>query len=682
MGVWGLPQLWRPYFGCLARWTPDLTANSPQSQCVTSGTVAGGVQFHIIANFSPPVIGFGVDSVDILEQTDVHEPFHYHSDSAISGDTYSSPPYSVCSSPPTGYQTWVVCNLNVPLMTFSFHNTNYVITANYHYIRANPGAYPPSPSNPMYSRVDGSLSITVKFDNLIVQSEPKILKWDPDNSSNRDTTFSYTLSSSQKKNCQVTIDIYSTEGTKVYETTLTKLCPGTYTFTWDGTVNQTSYPPNNIAPTGLYTFDIAVQGDCPYDTDKMRSSIISVSQTSLDIEEDKYKFGYYFESSDGSLPSKAEVTVYGPAIDNFKKYLGPKEGGTNLGWNYVPFPIDTIEVGGENSFVVVSGWDSDVNNKAHNHKPFRERNKNPKLATAHLFYADYKWEKIGYYPNGNPIWRQVPDEATAEANSRNLKYAKEALLKGAFKKPPDKDEKIVWTSFGKGWADKETGEKYNMIEIAAGGAVIAALKNVNIFDFQGHGDGYSIEFKQTETDKEYVIERLAINNNTLGILREKRNKINQTQYTTEFIPLPRSITFSNLHLVVVATCRLSSVLGFPILDAIIKKGAKFAIGIGGNCPYDLTTGEYYPGFRLLYPFSVEEWHKVFWKIATKMDNTASGDKDDPKWKKMGQAAQKAFEKANGEIINKYKRDDLTITLTIKTPNNDPQEDDYLGNINL
>ena len=38
-----------------ARWTPDLTANSPQSQCVTSGTVAGGVQFHVIANFSPPV---------------------------------------------------------------------------------------------------------------------------------------------------------------------------------------------------------------------------------------------------------------------------------------------------------------------------------------------------------------------------------------------------------------------------------------------------------------------------------------------------------------------------------------------------------------------------------------------------------------------------------------------------
>ena len=38
------------------------------------------------------LIGFGVDSVDILEQTDVHEPFHYHSDSAISGDTYSSPP--------------------------------------------------------------------------------------------------------------------------------------------------------------------------------------------------------------------------------------------------------------------------------------------------------------------------------------------------------------------------------------------------------------------------------------------------------------------------------------------------------------------------------------------------------------------------------------------------------------
>ena len=263
-----------------ARWTPDLTANPQQPQCVTSGTVAGGVEFHVIANFSPPVIGFGVDSIDILEQTDVHEPFHYHSDSPISGDTYSSPPYNLCSSPPTGYQTWVVCNLNVPIMTFSFHNTNYVITANYHYIVFT-GAYPPSPGNPMYRRVDGSLSITVKFDNLIVQSQPKILKWDPDNSANCDTTFSYTLSSAQKKNCQVLIDIYSTEGAKVYETTLTQLCPGTYTFTWDGTANQTSYPPNNIAPAGLYTFDISVQGACPYDTDKMRSFYLTISNISI-----------------------------------------------------------------------------------------------------------------------------------------------------------------------------------------------------------------------------------------------------------------------------------------------------------------------------------------------------------------------------------------------------------------
>jgi hypothetical protein len=658
-----------------ARWTPDLTILSPPAQCVKSGTVGGGVEFHLKALYSPPVTQFVCDKMVIEEITQDHPP---QTIVRTSFNNVSS--LGCCSSPPPpGTTQALFCT--IPFETYQFHNADYRVTAYYHYIIMRP-----PPQQPQ--RVDGNISITVTFQNLTVSSEPKILKWDPDNPSNCDTTISYTLSAAQKKNCQVIIDIYSTEGTIVYETTLTQLCPGSYTFTWDGSANQTSYPSNNIAPAGLYTFDIKVNGKTPDglvlndDKDRMRSEIITVSQTSLDIEDDKYKFGYYFQSSDGSLPSKAEVMVYGPAIDNFKRYLGPKEGGTNLGWNYVYFPIDTIEVGGEHSFVVVSGWDSDVNNKAHNHKPFRERNKNPKLATAALFYADYKWEKIGYYPNGNPIWRQVPDEATAEANSRNLKYAKEELLKGAFKKPPDKDEKIVWTFFGKGWADKETGEKYNMIEIAAGGAVIAALKNVNIFDFEGHGDGYSIEFKQTETDKEYVIDRLAINNNTLVILREKRNKINQTQYTTEPIPLPGSISFSNLHLVVVATCRLSSVLGFPILDAIIKKGAKFAIGIGGNCPYDLTTGEYYPGFRLLYPFSVEEWHKVFWKIATKMDNTASGDKDDPKWKKMGQAAQKAFEKANREIINKYKRNDLTITLTIKTPNNDPQEDDYLGNINL
>jgi len=175
-----------------ARWTPDLTAQTSQDVCVTSGTVAGGVSFHVVANYSAPVINFGVDSFDIVEQTDVHKPWHYHSDSPISGDYYGSPPYSVCSSPPTGYQNWVVCQLNVPFQTFSFHNTSYVITANYHYIVFT-GAYPPSPSNPMYRRVDGSISITVNFQDLIVEAQPKILKWDPDVPENCDTTFSYTL---------------------------------------------------------------------------------------------------------------------------------------------------------------------------------------------------------------------------------------------------------------------------------------------------------------------------------------------------------------------------------------------------------------------------------------------------------------------------------------------------------
>jgi flagellar hook assembly protein FlgD len=110
-----------------------------------------------------------------------------------------------------------------------------------------------------------------------------------------------TTSDAQEKRRPALREVYSSESYEVYSRTLNQLCPGTYTFTWDGTVNRTSYPPNNIAPAGLYTFDITVNGKTPDglvlndDKDRMISEIITVSQTSLDIDEEipcNFKFGY------------------------------------------------------------------------------------------------------------------------------------------------------------------------------------------------------------------------------------------------------------------------------------------------------------------------------------------------------------------------------------------------------
>jgi hypothetical protein len=72
----------------------------------------------------------------------------------------------------------------------------------------------------------------------------------------------------------VKISIYSTDGTKVYEEWLKQIALGSYSFTWDGSVNVMSLTPSpdGKAPAGLYVFDIDVIGIAPgYDEDCLRS---------------------------------------------------------------------------------------------------------------------------------------------------------------------------------------------------------------------------------------------------------------------------------------------------------------------------------------------------------------------------------------------------------------------------
>jgi hypothetical protein len=78
----------------------------------------------------------------------------------------------------------------------------------------------------------------------------------------------------------VKVRIYDMNRNLVYELTEQKICPGSYSFTWDGTVNAGyyEYPPDewsNIAPSGLYTFDVEVIAN-PYDRDAVRSQALTV----------------------------------------------------------------------------------------------------------------------------------------------------------------------------------------------------------------------------------------------------------------------------------------------------------------------------------------------------------------------------------------------------------------------
>ena len=93
----------------------------------------------------------------------------------------------------------------------------------------------------------------------------KVLRWDPEKGIT-DTSFSYIIECAQEKQVSVRVRFYDLSGNVVYEVTEQKMRPGGYSFPWDGTANtgDYGYPPeegSNIAPSGLYTFDVEVEAN-------------------------------------------------------------------------------------------------------------------------------------------------------------------------------------------------------------------------------------------------------------------------------------------------------------------------------------------------------------------------------------------------------------------------------------
>jgi hypothetical protein len=571
-----------------------------------------------------------------------------HPSQSITLTSFSNSSFLGCCSspPPPGTTQALFCT--APLETYQFHNADYLVIAYYHYMIMRP-----PPQQPQ--RVDGNISIGVTFKNLTVSCVPKLLKWDPNNSTNRDTTFSYTLSSAQKKNSQVIIDIYNIEGTKIYETILTQLSPGTYTFDWDGTANQTLYPPNNIAPAGLYTFDITVNGKTPdgqvfpFDEDKMRSQKIKVSQTALSKDAENceyYRFAYYLEGSYGTYPPEVNVKVYAPPEDNLKAYYTvPLEGGNLLGLNEATFPQKVIEVGGDLFSVVVSGHDNDLDNKPHYQKPLLERGIRKRQPAAAAFYAVYEWKKSGGGNEWIPImssnaeywWRQCVAPVRAQ------------LTEGAFKEPPNQNEPLRReTIFAPQWARKDTDTKEEILQITDNiDLALSALVNVDVFAYAGHGDGHFVEFVNFSEGGNYTQDYL---------------------YDSYILSSP--MNFSNLHLVVIGTCRRKEVEGFPIVAALVAKGAKFGIGVGGISHRDTTPGDT-PDWNILYADTYLEWAKRFWVYAT--EGYKKQGTQEKIYPTMKEAALLAMNKANDKLTNKP-GDDRRVFLSFSGV------DDYLGNI--
>lgn len=242
-----------------ARWCPDLTVSSPQWQCVDGGSVGGEVEFHFVANYQTgPIQQVNCLKIEIEEQTDVHPPDVRVLELAFS-KTLPPPNYpppnisNFCSKPPTGgYNAYYICATNKE-KTLTCHNTAYKVRATYQYIKAG---LPPKTIGPL------TIEKTFTFNNLTVSSESDTLKWDPNNPANRNNLIKYSITSAQKKYCQVQIKIYDLTGNIVYQKTFSgdekKVCPGSYTFIWDGTKIEGDSTVR--AARGLYAFDIIVNG--------------------------------------------------------------------------------------------------------------------------------------------------------------------------------------------------------------------------------------------------------------------------------------------------------------------------------------------------------------------------------------------------------------------------------------
>ena len=310
-----------------ATWDPDLTDNNP-SICTTSGTVAVP-WFHFYAGWKDGAPAFfSVDWVLIEELTNDHQPqvWYFENPQGESGFPYG------CTMPPVSdpqnwnWTTWSFA----PMLGFAMHNTAYRVTVQWRY-----GVYMKGPRGPFQT------SITINVQNLVVTSPDvgRVLRWDPEKGI-ADTSFSYSIECAQKKQVQVTVRIYGMNRNLVYELTEQKICPGSYSFTWDGTVNTGyyEYPPeegSNIAPAGLYTFDVEVIAN-PYDRDAVRSQALTVvpgpvecfdyddGGTPDDESDDNYLYylRWYalYSSRDASY---GEIWLYDPDLVRVKTWIVP-----------------------------------------------------------------------------------------------------------------------------------------------------------------------------------------------------------------------------------------------------------------------------------------------------------------------------------------------------------------------
>lgn len=83
----------------------------------------------------------------------------------------------------------------------------------------------------------------------------------------------------------------------------------------DGSVNAEGMPKGGKAEKGLYTYDIEVEGACPYDTDWLMSRNLRVGEHSTEFVSGRTaEVNHVLEDKGGRKASEAHVEVYNPDL--------------------------------------------------------------------------------------------------------------------------------------------------------------------------------------------------------------------------------------------------------------------------------------------------------------------------------------------------------------------------------
>jgi N-acetylmuramoyl-L-alanine amidase len=330
-----------------ALWYPS--TNSGQGAVVANSGATIGGQFAVRVVVQPnsgSIITASVIHQSITEQTNAHP---------VSAGHLAE--FEVASANPQyGDPVQNVIVLQSPFVNLAGHNGTYQIQVTVRYVTG------PIPFH--YGVYEETATMTLTMSNLVLvdsRTEPYIV-WKPGEMTG--VVFSAQLQHAQAGTCTVKVEIFRTEDNQnpIFVRQFDGVSrPGSWSWTWDGKLADGS-----IAPRGVYTYRLSALAYVPTlpDSDSNRSDSLRITQTRLEVSEDRRLwFRYYLSEagSDGFVlafdPSPQEVIMWDVGV------------ATNAGWNSLEValpPTEESPPGSIRYLALIRDWgDANGMDKAH-----------------------------------------------------------------------------------------------------------------------------------------------------------------------------------------------------------------------------------------------------------------------------------------------------------------------------